>query len=117
MTCRISRFTTYQGIAFQKRTTHTTTHAASRGQSRSLSFFPQPSQQKKKKMPPSTKHLLEKFLSLFSCSRLGDDEDDDDEATSRPLVIGGPVDFRHHETEGGGPLRAPVSGAPEPFVR
>ncbi|THW14223.1 hypothetical protein D6D23_09467 [Aureobasidium pullulans] len=49
MTCRISRFTTYQGIAFQKRTTHTTTHTAGRGQSRSLSFFPQPSQQKKKK--------------------------------------------------------------------
>ena len=38
-------------------------------------------------MSPSTKHLLEKFLSLFSCSRLGDDEDDDNEATSRPLVI------------------------------
>ncbi|CAD0042865.1 unnamed protein product [Aureobasidium pullulans] len=62
-------------------------------------------------MSPSTKNLLEKFLSLFSCSRLGDDEDDDNEATSRP------VDFRHHETDGGGPLRAPVSGAPEPFVR
>ncbi|THY77756.1 hypothetical protein D6C86_04523, partial [Aureobasidium pullulans] len=72
---------------------------------------------KKRKMPPSTKHLLEKFLSLFSCSHLGDDEDDDNEANSRPLVIGGPVDFRHHETEGGGPLRAPISGAPEPFVR
>jgi len=40
-----------------------------------------------KKMPPSTKHLLEKFLSLFSCSRLGDNEDDDNEAITRPLVI------------------------------
>ncbi|CAD0041035.1 unnamed protein product [Aureobasidium pullulans] len=62
-------------------------------------------------MPPSTKHLLEKFLSLFSCSRLGDNEDDDNEAITRP------VDFRHHETEGGGPLRAPIVGAPKPFVR
>ncbi|THW47716.1 hypothetical protein D6D21_03275 [Aureobasidium pullulans] len=113
MTCRISRFTTYQ---------EDDSYDHARRQQRPISivillstYFSTTTITKK--MPPSTKHLLEKFLSLFSCSRLGDDEDDDNEATSRPLVIGGPVDFRHHETEGGGPLRAPVSCAPEPFVR
>ncbi|KAI4719187.1 hypothetical protein E4T48_04526 [Aureobasidium sp. EXF-10727] len=62
---------------------------------------------------PSIKILFEKLFWLLSC-RVSDDED---EAPPRPLVIGGPTDFCHEETSGGGPLRAPIVGAPAPYVR
>ncbi|KAI4728602.1 hypothetical protein E4T49_03661 [Aureobasidium sp. EXF-10728] len=61
----------------------------------------------------SIKILLERLLSLLSC-RIGDEED---EVPPRALVIGGPTDFRHKETSDGGPLRAPIVGAPAPYVR
>ncbi|KAI5206079.1 hypothetical protein E4T39_02746 [Aureobasidium subglaciale] len=68
---------------------------------------------------PSIRKLLERLLSFLSCSRFGgdDDDDDDNEAPPRLLDVGGPEDFNHEATQGGGPLRAPIVGAPAPYVR
>ncbi|KAI4745702.1 hypothetical protein E4T50_03956 [Aureobasidium sp. EXF-12298] len=62
---------------------------------------------------PSIKISLKQLFSFLSC-RAGDDED---EAPPRALVVGGPTDFCHEETRGGGPLLAPIVGAPPPYVR
>ncbi|KAI5256845.1 hypothetical protein E4T42_01419 [Aureobasidium subglaciale] len=64
---------------------------------------------------PSIRNLLERLRSFLSCSRFGDDEDN--EAPPRLLDVGGPEDFHHEATQGGGPLRAPIVGAPAPYVR
>ncbi|KAI5238006.1 hypothetical protein E4T47_08104 [Aureobasidium subglaciale] len=64
---------------------------------------------------PSIRNLLERLLSFLSCSRFGDDEDN--EAPPRLLDVGGPEDFHHEATQGGGPLHAPIVGAPAPYVR
>ncbi|KAH0355267.1 hypothetical protein KCU83_g2267, partial [Aureobasidium melanogenum] len=61
---------------------------------------------------PSIRIFLKQLFSLISC-RTGDDED----GAPRALVVGGPTDFCHKETRGGGPLLAPIVGAPPPYVR
>ncbi|KAH0355484.1 hypothetical protein KCU83_g1737, partial [Aureobasidium melanogenum] len=62
---------------------------------------------------PSFKIFIENLFSALYC-RIGDNEN---EALPRPLVIEGLTDFNHKETKGGGPLHAPIVGAPPPFVR
>ncbi|KAH0124059.1 hypothetical protein KCU66_g7805, partial [Aureobasidium melanogenum] len=62
---------------------------------------------------PSIKIFSKQLFSFLSC-RAGDDED---EAPPRALVVEGPTDFCHKETRGGGPLLAPIVGAPPPYLK